>query len=67
MGIIAAISGSSLVNLLITVLIFAVIFWLIDWAIKAIPIPSPFSTVARVILILAAVIFLINSLLRLAS
>jgi hypothetical protein len=58
-------TGNALVDLLITILVFGVIFWLIDWAIKAIPVPDPFGKIARVILIVAAVIFLVRALLSL--
>jgi hypothetical protein len=65
MAIIAAISGSAVVNVIITIIIFAVIYMLIEWAVKAIPIGEPFAKIIRVIMILAAVIFLINALLSL--
>lgn len=66
-ALLATITGSSLLSLMITIIVVGVCFWLLDWAIKAIPVPEPFAKIARVILILAAVIFLINALLSLVG
>lgn len=65
--IIAAITGSSIVSLIITIIIFGVVYMLLEWAVKAIPIPDPFAKIIRIIMILAAVIFLINALLSLTG
>lgn len=65
--ILAAISGSTLVNALVGLVIFGLIFYLLWWLIGYAGLPAPFDKVARVILALVAVIFLINFLLGLAG
>lgn len=61
--IIAAVSGSSLVSTLITLVVVGLIIWLLHWFITYVGLPEPFAKIARVILALVAVIFLINLLL----
>jgi hypothetical protein len=56
----AAISGQSLVQSLIFLVCVGLCFWLLWWLIAYINLPEPFAKVARVILALAAVVFLIN-------
>lgn len=51
-----------MLGLLITVIIVGLIFWLLYWALSQIPLPAPFAVVARVILALVAIIFLIGLL-----
>ena len=63
----AVITGESIMRLVITLIVAGLIYWILDWAIKATGLPDPFAKVARVILILAAVIFLINALLGIAG
>lgn len=53
----------SLLNLLAVVLLLGLIFYLIYWAVEQIPLPAPFNVVARVILALLAVVFLLSFLL----
>lgn len=60
----AAVSGSSLVQLLITVIVVGVICWLLWWLVSYIGLPAPFDKVCRVIIALVAVIFLINAILQ---
>lgn len=60
----AAVSGSSLVNVLITVIVVGLICWLLWWLISYIGLPAPFDKVARVLIALLAVIFLINAILQ---
>lgn len=57
------ISGSAMLSLLITLVIVGLICYLIWWFIGYAGIPEPFSKVARVIVALFALIFLINLLL----
>jgi len=57
------ISGSAMLSLLITLVIGGLIFWLIWWFIGYVAIPEPFNKVARVLIGLFALIFLINILL----
>lgn len=63
--ILAVISGSGLINLLITVVIGALIYFVVTWALAQFKIAEPFSTVVRVILVLLVAVFLINALLSL--
>lgn len=51
-----------MISLLITVIVAGVIFYLVYWALSQIPLPAPFMVVARVILALVAIIFLIGLL-----
>jgi hypothetical protein len=57
------ISGQALLSLLITLVIGGLIFWLIWWFLGYVGIPEPFNKVARVLVGLFALIFLINILL----
>jgi hypothetical protein len=61
------ISGATLLSLLIWLVIGGLIFWLLWWFIGFVGIPEPFNKVARVLVGLAAVVFLINLLLGLAG
>lgn len=61
--LIAAISGESLLWLVVTIIVIGLIFWLLDWALKSFALPEPFAKIARVVLVLAAVLFLIKALL----
>lgn len=60
----AAVSGSSLVNLLITVMVVGLICWLLWWLVSYIGLPAPFDKVCRVIIAIVAVLFLINAVLQ---
>jgi len=62
--LLAAISGSSLIHFLITLIVVGLIFYLLWWLIGYIGLPEPFGKVAKVIIALVAVIFLINALLQ---
>lgn len=61
------ITGSGLVSLLITLVIAGLVFWLLWWFIGYIGLPEPFNKVARVIIALVAVVFLINLLMTLGG
>lgn len=63
----AAISGSSMVNLLVTVIVVGLICWLLWWLISYIGLPAPFDKVARVLIALVAVLFLINAILQVSG
>jgi hypothetical protein len=67
MAIIAAVSGSSLLNAVIWIIIAGVIFWLLNWLIAYVGIPEPFQKVAKVIIAVAVVIILINALMTIAG
>lgn len=63
----AAVTGSSLLSAIVTLVIAGVIFWLVLWFIGWVGLPEPFLKVAKVILGLFALIFLINWLLGLTD
>ncbi len=65
--IIAAISGDSLIQAVIWIIIAGVIFWLCNWLISYVGIGEPFNKVAKVIIAVVAVVFLINALLTIAG
>jgi len=56
-----------LVSLLITILVLGLIIWLILYVLSIIPLPEPFGQVARIIVIVIGVIFLIKILLGLSG
>jgi len=57
------VSGSVLLNALITLVVVGLICWLVWWFISYVGLPEPFAKVARVLVALVALIFLINFLL----
>lgn len=58
---------STLVHILILILIVGGICWLLWWLIGYIAPPEPFAKIARVIIAVVAVLFLINILLSLSG
>jgi len=67
MEMLAAISGESVFMLVITIAVGGLIYWLLDWGLTKVAIPEPFNKIARVVLVLAVVIFLINALMGLTG
>lgn len=63
----ADISGSSLVEALVSLVVVGLIVWLLLWFIGYIGLPAPFDKVAKVLIALFAVVFLINALLGLTD
>ncbi len=61
------ITGSTLVSLLITLVVAGLIFWLLWWFLSICGLPEPFNKIARIIVALVAVVFLINLLLGLGG
>lgn len=61
------VSGSVLLNAFITLVVVGIICWLVWWFISYIALPEPFAKVARVLVALVALIFLINFLLGLTG
>lgn len=53
---------SGLLGLLVTLVLAGLVFWLIWWFIGYVALPEPFNKVARVIIGLVALIFLLNLL-----
>ena len=52
-----------IVSLLVTILVIGLVCWLILYVIDLLPLPPPFHQVARVVVIVIAVILLIRVLL----
>lgn len=63
----ALISLAGIVPLLIQIIVVGLVFGLLWWLISFIGLPEPFNKVVRVILAVAAVIFLISILLSVAG
>lgn len=61
------ISASTLVPLLVSLVIAGVVFWLIWWFVGYIGLPEPFNKVARVLIGLAALLYLLNLLMSLSG
>jgi hypothetical protein len=61
------IEGSALLSALITLVVVGLICWLVWWFISYIGLPAPFDKVARVLVALVALVFLINFLLGLTG
>ena len=57
------VSGQGLLSLLVTLVIVGLICYLLWWFVGYIGLPAPFDKVARVIVALIALIFLLNVLL----
>lgn len=66
-AILAAISGDSLVHAVIWIIVGGLIFWLLSYLITATGLPEPFAKVAKVVLLVVAVLFLCNILLTIAG
>lgn len=63
--IIAAISGSQILGLLLQVVIVGVIVWVLFWGLGKIGLPEPFNKIATVLIVILACVFVINALLSL--
>lgn len=61
------VSAEALISLLLWIVIAGLIFWLLWWLVGYVGLPEPFNKVARVVLAVAAVLFLISLLLGLAG
>lgn len=61
------VSGEGIVSALIWLVCMGLVFWLLFWLITYVALPEPFAKVAKVILAVAAVVFLINILMGLAG
>ncbi len=58
---------STLIHILIVLIIAGAIVWLLWWLIGYIGLPEPFNKIARGVIAVVAVLFLINLLLGLAG
>lgn len=56
-----------MVNAVVWVLIAGLIFWLLSWLITYLAIPDPFAKIAKAIVAIVAVLFLVNALLTVAG
>ncbi len=59
--------ASSLIHILVELCVIGLVFWLVWWLIGYMALPEPFNKVARVIVALVAVLFLINLVLGLGG
>lgn len=59
--------ASGLISLLILILILGLVLWLCIYLIDMLPMPPPFGQVAKVVLILIAIIILLSKALPLAG
>ena len=64
---IAAISGDNLIEFVITLLVAGLIFWLLSWLIGYIGVGEPFAKIAKAVVAIVAVLFVINALLSLTG
>lgn len=67
MTFLSTIALSGLVNFVIYLIVAGLIFWLLWWLINYIGLPEPFAKIARVIIAVVAVLFVINLLLSLVG
>lgn len=65
--ILAAISGDSIVSALIQLVCLGLVFWLLSFLIGYVNLQEPFNRVAKVILMVAAVIVLINCIMSIGG
>jgi uncharacterized membrane-anchored protein len=65
--LLAAVSSSGLVNLVVSVVVAGLIFWVLWWLVHYVGIPQPFLKVIEVIIAVCAVLWLINVLLGLSG
>jgi predicted tellurium resistance membrane protein TerC len=61
------ISGEALLQFVVYIVVAGLIFWLLWWLIAYVGLPEPFNKVARVVVAVVAVLFLISVLLGLAG
>lgn len=56
-----------LISLLVSIVVVGLIVWLLFWGLGEIGLPEPFNKIARVVIVLFAVIYLLQLLLPLAG
>ncbi len=64
---IAAITGASLLTVLIWLVVAAVVYYVVSWGLAKAALPDPFGKVANILLILIVVILIVNALLMLVG
>lgn len=67
MEILAQISGNAVISAVLWIVIIGVIFWLLNYLIDYVALQPPFAKVAKIILMIAAIVLLINALLTLVG
>lgn len=67
LALLAAISASSLGWLVVEIIIAGLIFWLCTWGLAQVGLPEPFAKIAKVVLVIAVVVFLVNALMALGG
>lgn len=65
--LLAAIQGTDIITSVLGIIVLGVIAWLLFWLIDYCKLPDPIDKVARVILVIAIVVVLINFLLGLVG
>lgn len=65
--LLAVINGADLVTALVGLIVFGLIAWLLFWLIEYCSLPEPINKVARVVLVIAIVLVLINFLLSIVG
>lgn len=63
----ASISASGLVGVLLQVIVIGLVCGLLWWLVSYVALPEPFNKLARVIIAIVAVVFLINALLSIVG
>ena len=59
--------ASSLMHILIQIIVIGLVCWLLWWLIGYVGLPEPFNKIARVLIAVVAVLFLINLVLGLGG
>lgn len=59
--------GNLLLHLLVNIIVIGLVCWLLWWLIGYIGLPEPFNKIARVLVAVVAVIFLLNIVLGLGG
>ena len=59
--------ASSLMHILIQVIVIGLVCWLLWWLIGYVGLPEPFNKIARVLIAVVAVLFLVNLVLGLGG
>lgn len=66
-NLLATVNGKDLVGAVLWIIAMGVCFWILWWLCDYVKIPEPFNKVVRVILAIAAAIFLINIIMGLVG
>jgi len=64
---IAAITGASLLTVIIWLVVAGLIYWILEWGLSKVGLPEPFAKIAKVILVLLVVLVAVNALLMLVG